>query len=195
MAIAPHEVLSLLAAGGRSSRFGQDKASYQWEGQTLLERALRTVAGVSTETALGLPPEQPDEPSAWAALRRAHTVIVDEPAGIGPMGSLRAALRAAGTGWVLFVAVDLPLLQPKHLQRLLDAATPEVSAVVATRQDRIEPTCALYHTTLIPNVEQAIQNGQYALRSLLRDVPHARVPLPDRALTNVNRLEDLPEPE
>lgn len=192
MAIAPQDILSLLAAGGRSSRFGEDKASFRWEGHTLLERAMRTVAGISTESALGLPPEHPDEPQAWRALRRASRVIVDEPAGIGPMGSLHAALRSAGTRWVLFLAVDLPLLESAHLQRLLDAATEEVSAVVATRQDMIEPTCALYRSTLVPNVERAIRDGQYALRSLFRDLPHTRVPLPDRALTNVNRLEDLP---
>jgi molybdopterin-guanine dinucleotide biosynthesis protein A len=111
------------------------------------------------------------------------------------MGSLHAALQEAGPSWVLFVAVDLPLLETKHLQLLLDAAAPEVMAVVATSQNRIEPTCALYHTSLVPNVERAIESGQFALRALLTDVPHTRVPLPDRALTNVNRLQDLPEPE
>ena len=195
MAIAPQDVLTVLVAGGRSSRFGQDKATFRWEGYTLLERAVQAVAGVSTETALGLPAPQADEPESWSVLRSTYRVITDEPAGIGPMGSLLPALRAAGTRWVLFLAVDLPLMESAHLQRLLEAASHEVSAVVATRQDRIEPTCALYHSALVPNVERAIASGHYALRALLEGLSIARVPLPDRALTNVNRLADLPNPE
>lgn len=195
MAIAPQEVLSLIVAGGRSSRFGRDKASYRWEGETLLDRAVRTVSSVSGETALGLPAEEPGEPDAWRQARRRHRVITDEPAGIGPIGSLNAGLRAAATDWLLFLAVDLPLMEAAQLQRLLDAASADVQAVVATREDRIEPTCALYHTTLVPNVEQAIRSGEFALRSLFEHAPHARVPLPAGVLTNVNRLEDLPHPD
>lgn len=200
MAIAPHDVLTLLAAGGRSSRFGQDKASYVWAGRTLLERGLETVGGISAEIAVGLPPSHEEEPAPWGALRATLRVIEDEPPGIGPMGSLLAALRSARQPWVLFLAVDLPLLETAHLRRLLDAggggaaaATP--LAIVATREGRIQPTCALYHTALLPNVEQAVRNREYALRAIIEDAPHVLVPLPDRALTNVNRLEDLPQPE
>ncbi|MFT4605229.1 MAG: molybdopterin-guanine dinucleotide biosynthesis protein A [Rhodothermales bacterium] len=195
MAIAPKDVLSVLAAGGKSSRFGRDKASYVWEGQTLLERALQTASEISAETAVGLPPEHSDEPEGWHVLRKTGGVIVDNPAGIGPLGSLHAALQSAGSRWLLFLAVDLPLLEPAHLQLLLEAANEDVSAVVATRQDMIQPTCALYNTTLVPNVEWAIQGGLYALRSVFEGVAYTRVPLPDRALTNVNRLEDLPHSE
>ncbi|WP_085809090.1 molybdenum cofactor guanylyltransferase [Sphingomonas sp. TZW2008] len=103
-------VLGAILAGGRSSRFGSDKADALLGGTTLLDHVAAALA---------------PQVDALAVVGRVHpalTSIADVPApGLGPLGALAGALRYAvdyGFSAVLSVPCDAPLL-PADLRHIL----------------------------------------------------------------------------
>ena len=108
--------LGAVIAGGRSSRFGSDKAEALWNGKPLIDHAIAALAPFVDEIVL---------------CGRAHgksTVLADRPApNMGPLGGLCAALSYAGTrghGFVLTVGCDTPLLPAALFDALIAVGGP-----------------------------------------------------------------------
>lgn len=99
-------VLGAVLAGGRSSRFGSDKAAADWGGRTLAEHAAAAIRDhVDTVIVIG--------PGGLADLPRP---------GLGPLGGIAAALdHGASQGYisVLTIACDMPQLPPGLVAALL----------------------------------------------------------------------------
>lgn len=103
-------ILGCVLAGGKSSRFGSDKALAELSGRTLIARAVDTLAGFCDHVIVAGRPTAP------------APTIPDWPRpGMGPLGGLAAALRYAedeGYASVLTCAVD-SLGLPADLLRIL----------------------------------------------------------------------------
>jgi len=173
--------------GGRSRRFGADKALHVVGGRTLLERTLDSLAPVSERLLVG----------------RAYPVdgarfVPDRRPGQGPLGGLETALQAASRPWLALAACDLPCLRPAFWRLLCAHAGEEGAVVVRGPQGRLEPLAALYHRALLTDVSARLDEGLLDMQGLLRAVPavvleHATVEAACGAavLRNVNRPGDL----
>src|SRR5687767_11220565 len=95
-------VTGVVLAGGRSSRFGRDKALLELGGETLLARAVRVLSGVAGEVLVLGPPER-------AVQAPTARILPDERPGDGPLPALASALRAMRGDRILAVATDMPL--------------------------------------------------------------------------------------
>lgn len=111
--------LGAVIAGGRSSRFGSDKAEAIWQGRPLIDHAIAALRPFMDELVI---------------CGRAHAgieTIADRPApGMGPLGGICAALHhavARGHGMVLTVGCDTPLLPPALFDALIAAAPASVA--------------------------------------------------------------------
>jgi molybdenum cofactor guanylyltransferase len=99
-------ILGAVLVGGRSSRFGSDKAAAVLAGDPLAEHARRSIAPFCAEVRLVGGPDLPDLPAP----------------GLGPLGGIAGALDHAAThGFdaVLSVACDMPRLPDGLLDRLV----------------------------------------------------------------------------
>src|SRR5688572_6343729 len=103
----------VVLAGGRSSRFGRDKALLELNGEPLLARAVRILAGVVDEVIVLGPADRADHASG-------ARVIPDERPGDGPLPALVTALREMRGERMLAVATDMPLLNPTLLRHVID---------------------------------------------------------------------------
>lgn len=95
----------MVLAGGKSRRFGSDKALAVLAGQTLLDRAVESLSGCS---------------DAVTIVGRGEGVADWPTPGLGPLGGIAGALRhagAAGFDQILTIAVDcvLPLIDLRAL--------------------------------------------------------------------------------
>jgi molybdopterin-guanine dinucleotide biosynthesis protein A len=113
-------VAGIVLAGGRSSRFGSDKLAAPYAGGTLLEAAIRSVAAVTDEVVVTIPPDGP-EPSLPDDLGLPVRVVRDIQEGGGPLAALPEALRATAATLALVVAGDTPRLPPDVARLLLGA--------------------------------------------------------------------------
>lgn len=116
-------------------------------------------------------------------------VIADVERDRGAPGGVVSALLAATTEWVLIIAGDMPFIELGHVEALLEQAGP-VDAVVATRHERLEPLFGLYRSMLGPRWRAQLER-EPALRELVEQVSHARVPLDPHALESVNTPADV----
>jgi molybdenum cofactor guanylyltransferase len=109
-------ILGAVLAGGKSSRFGQDKALVEAFGKPLIEYSIEALTQVT-----------PDIVICGRELA-GRICVADRPEpGMGPLGGLNAALHhAAGHGfaWVLSVACDTPAIPPGLLRDLAGQQRP-----------------------------------------------------------------------
>ena len=116
--MSPAWVTGMVLAGGRSSRFGEDKLVAEIDGRPLLHLAIDAVAGVVDEIVVvvgadALAPVLPPHVPVPVVVAR------DAVAGQGPLAGLAAGLAAASHPLALLVGGDQPALRPALLRELL----------------------------------------------------------------------------
>lgn len=173
-------------AGGRSSRFGADKALATHAGAAYARRVAdsMTAAGARRVTLVG--------GSTEVAARLGLARVEDDHPGCGPLGAILTALRSAGSDHAWVGACDLPLVVPATWTAL-DAALDDAAAAVACDERSVAwLLVALRAAEALVPLEAAWAAGERAPHRALGWA--VRVPRPGDELRNVNRPEDAPEP-
>jgi molybdopterin-guanine dinucleotide biosynthesis protein A len=160
-----------ILAGGRSSRFGCDKARAAVDGQPLLARLAERIAPAAARITVIA-----DTPGKYADL--GLRTLADLHPGGGPMSGLQAALHDSTQPWLLLLSCDLVLVRPAWIERLL-AARAEQAMIVAFRHELWEPLIALYHRRLLPEVDRRLRDGRRRMQSLLHDCGAIAIPIPE----------------
>ena len=188
-------ILGAVLAGGRSRRFGSDKAFADLGGVSLVRRAARSLDAAGGRVVVVANDLEKD-------LLEGVTVRPDLVPGIGPLGGLHTAVSWAAEEdlrSVLVLATDMPFVPPRLLQALAARLGPGVAVVPKSRSRRgFEPLCAAYDVACLPAIEAAIERGDRAVVSFFADVEVRYLDLaevsshgdPDAMFFNVNRPED-----
>lgn len=175
-----------ILAGGLSARFGSDKARAELNGEPLLQRIVRLLSPVAaTFTAVA------DRPGKYADIH--VRTIPDIHPGLGPISGLHAALKDLPLpGWLLLVSCDFVTLDPAWVAQLINASNPTLRAV-AFRGEKIEPLFALYHSSLLPDVEEYIAARMLSPSKLIELEPSTLLPLPENwpSLAHINTPDEL----
>jgi len=161
-------ILGAVLAGGRSTRFGSDKALAVLGGETLLARAVSALrAQCDDVVVVGRAGGIPDWPAP----------------GMGPLGGLAAALRHAqerGFSAVLSMAVDA-------------GAGPGLVAALSPAPAFVEsqPVIGLWPVEVLPVLEAVLGGtGKHSLRAFATACGARGVAL-ERAPANINTPADL----
>jgi molybdenum cofactor guanylyltransferase len=166
-------VSAFVLAGGKSTRMGTDKAFVEYEGRTLLARALDLVRSVASGVWIVGSKEK------FAAFA---PVVEDIFPDRGPLGGIHAALLGSLTELNLMLAVDMPFVSRSFLQYLITqgGSTPDETVVVPRSEGRRQPLCAIYRREFAGVAERALQTGRNKID-----------PLFDQVQTRVIEQEDL----
>jgi molybdopterin-guanine dinucleotide biosynthesis protein A len=167
--VANRGLTGILLVGGESRRFGSPKAVASFHGETLAERAWRTLGEACDERiAVGKHSD---------GLELPFPVIDDDAAERAPAYGLLAGLRAASHDVCVALPVDCPLITAAAVRELAEAkAVPQTG-----------PLPGAYERTMIPELESRIASCELSLRGLNPRI----VELDERLLANVNTPEDL----
>ena len=178
-----------IAAGGKSTRFGVDKATFSIDGRRMVDRV---AAAIPVPPFVVLPPRAEDEPRGWTELRGGYQVVTDNPVGIGPMGALRAALAAADGAAVFLIACDMPFVTAEAIRRMTDRFSSAHKTLVALSEaGRMEPLFSIYHPEIAGPLDEAIAAGRYSMRGLLARSSVEKVEIHAESLRNINTPGDL----
>ena len=153
-----------LLAGGRGQRLGGDKVLAELAGRPLALWVLDALAPCVSEVLICIDrPERASELDGLDLSRATRAgkprMVVDEPAGQGPLAALASALAAARTDAVFAAACDYPFLVPEAVEVLLaalerhEAALPEIAG-------RLHPLCGAYSRRILPKLRGALDAGQ-----------------------------------
>lgn len=180
-----------LLAGGRSSRFGRDKAFLDWRGHPLYVAQLRKLASLGPDHLwLSTRPEQP-----FPEILEGVTRVIDEVPDLGPLGGLRTILAASEAPWVLVLAVDLPKMEASYLSHLIARE----GGLVPRTDHGWEPLAALYpRAGMLELVDEFLAADRRRLQDLLDEAARrgliGEVPVAERELAffaNLNTADDL----
>ena len=170
--MAAGRILGAVLAGGRSSRFGSDKALAQMpDGRTLIDHAMAGLAPhVAQVVICGRAGGLPDRPAP----------------DMGPLGGLNAALHhalAEGFDGVLTTGCDMPLY-PAELPAALIG---EGAAILKGQQ-----LLGWWPVILAPTLDAHLaETNNRSIRGWLDRIGARVVARPELVLPNINRPEDL----
>ena len=158
------DVAAFVLAGGKSTRMGTDKAFVEYDGRTLLARALDLARSVT-----------PDVRIVGSAEKFAPfaPVVEDIFPDRGPLGGIHAALRSSLSELNVMLAVDTPFVSWAFLQYLISQArsAPEAAAVVPRDQAGSQPLCAVYRRQFADAAETTLRAGRNRIDVLFDTVP------------------------
>ena len=194
---------AFILVGGRSSRFGGEKSLALLGGETLAERAVKTVREAIQFSKISFVTRDAGHFEKEAE-RLGARCVPDLPAGIGPVGGLHAALARCEAEWLFLFACDLPFVDSELIATLWQTAEAGPSSAVVPRQadGRLQPLCAFYNTGAVrPVVEDLIVQAidPPSMRQVLSSL-ELRIVEPglyggDDRFRNINTREDLERAE
>lgn len=189
---------AVVLAGGKSTRFGSDKASALLRGRPLLQWVVDAVSGVASAvvivTARGqvLPPVT--SPLSLA-------IVEDLYEAQGPLAGLVAALQAVTTPLAFACSCDSPLIQPGLVRHLAGAAH-DADVVCPIVGGHPQPLVAAYRpSTCLPVFREHVERGQLRIvvayaglrRKTLTEAEARRFDPGLRSFLNANTPERLAE--
>lgn len=185
-------ISGVVLAGGRSERFGTDKAFLPICDEPLVARVVRTLASLSDDLIVVT-----NTPAPYAALALPVRLVGDEQPGQGSLMGVYSGLRQARHTHALVVACDMPFLS-QPLLRYMTALITCCDVVVPEVNGMLEPLHAIYGEGSLPPMARLLAGGE---RKIIRFFPEVRVRVvkeceidrfdPDHlSFLNVNTRED-----
>lgn len=188
----PQLTAGVVLAGGRSVRFGGEKAAALLAGRPLLLWAVQRLQRSCAVVAINARPGSEAEGIAAAAgLPVLHDLSGDAA---GPLAGVRVGLAWAkerGAGMLAVSPCDTPLLPDALFARLLAAA--DGAAAMAETSDGPQPLCAVWPVSALAALSEALAGGAHpATWRMLDGIGARRVRFEDpAAFANLNTRADL----
>ena len=186
---AASHLSAVILAGGKSSRFGQDKSRMELAGRGVLGYLVDILSQfpfqrLAVITAQGKTESRP----------KGIVTLADDQEGLGPIGGITTALRHL-SGGILVTACDMPLVSVPLVQWLLGHYDSQADAVIPRHSGGIEPLFGIYEKKFLPLLEEAIRSSRYALHFLFEEAKVRFVDVPaqfsvQREFANINTPED-----
>lgn len=187
---APGGPVGVVLAGGASRRLGQDKATLEVAGETLVARAASRLAAAGVAEVVVA--------DAGRRLVAGLPSLAEGP-GAGPAAGILGAAAARPGRPLLVLACDLPAVPAELLAHL--TGIEGADWVVPEGPAGLEPLCALYRPRALESLAARVTAGRFALHPLAADPGLAVRVLapaelaawgdPERTFANLNRPEDL----
>jgi molybdopterin-guanine dinucleotide biosynthesis protein A len=188
------KVYGLVLAGGRSSRFGREKAAAEVAGRPMIAWVLDVLAPACAEVAINA---RPGAQASAFAQRAGCVILTDDPRDPeGPLAGVRAGLawaHAHGADALATAPCDTPFLPADFVARLLHGWSPGDGARVAVSPEGLAPLCALWPiSAALDLIGDTLTAGRHPpIRRVLEALRAERIAFPDpRAFDNLNTLDD-----
>lgn len=181
------DVAGLVLAGGRSSRFGGEKAAALFRGRPLLLGAVERLAEVCAHVAVNARPGSEAERLAGNL-----PVLHDRPQDPqGPLAGIRAGLawaRGLGAARLVVIPCDSPCPPVDLVGRLIIGG----GAAMAETEDGVQPLFAVWPVWALARLDETMADGAHPPTwRVLHDLGAARVRFAASDLANVNTRQDL----
>lgn len=179
----------VVLAGGKSSRFGQDKGLFVYQGKPLVQHAIAILDSHCDEVLVST-----NNPQGYAFT--GLPTFEDIYRECGPLGGMHAGLVHASTECVFFLGCDMPHVPPAILPFLLGHAL-GYDAVVPVHHHFRETLCMVMRRDSLPIVEQAILERKWKILDMLAMLRVNFVPVSDqdfyqeRIFHNINYRGDV----
>ncbi len=150
-------IVGAVLVGGKSRRYGRNKALEILQGERLIDRQLRKVQALFTEVLVIT-----NEPKHYLHLN--VTILRDVIPGLGPLGGIYTGLLFAQGESVFVTACDMPFLQPAVVRHMVQLAR-DHDVVVPEKKGGLEPLHAIYSARCLPHIKRMLDRGKFQVIS------------------------------
>ena len=191
-------IAGAILAGGQSRRMGKPKEGVLlWDNLSMLEHVAQALRFMEHPVIIV------GQCSGYPINNDLSFVrLMDEYPGRGPAFALKTLLSSGLADYYLLASCDQPLLESALLQQLVDEISTHPEQAIFFKsvnksqngEINFDPFPGVYPASLLPQVEQAIQQGQFALRKLFQAQSVHWVSLPEDQefrLKNCNTPADV----
>lgn len=188
--------VGIVLAGGRSTRFGEDKSLYVLDGKPMYRHVYDLLADANVCDKIVI--------SSNAVLQdkfNSIDVIVDDSQFVdyGPLGGLYAVAKQYPDSRFVLVSCDTPYVPGAWIERLITQADEMPGYSIITKEgERMHPTIALFNdSALADKLAEHLADGGRSIRSFFQDINVDYLDLEEESFDasnfiNINRKTDLP---
>lgn len=156
-------ISTVLLAGGKSRRMGEDKATILFRNVPLWKIQLDLLRKLQPQELLVSAQIDPH----WRPVD--VQFVADEEPSHGPLSGIAAALSQIKTQHLLALAIDLPFMTENYLRDLCKRTRPNCG-VVPVIEDRFEPLTAIYPREACLDFLAALSGNDFSLQSVVRNL-------------------------
>jgi molybdopterin-guanine dinucleotide biosynthesis protein A len=157
------DVTGVILAGGKSSRFGSNKAFADVNGRQLIKRVIAIMGSVFED--LIIIANDPDEYSFLGI-----PMYQDLIKGLGPLGGIYTGLEKMPDRSGFFVACDMPFLNEDLIRYIVEIDNNDFDAVVPKIDWKMEPLHALYSRDCLPAIKGLIESGDCMINKFFQKI-------------------------
>jgi len=182
-------IYGLILAGGKSSRMGEDKGSLDYHGSSQVDHVQKILRNFTKHSFVSCRKEQSHLPHL-----KYHLQIHDRLIDMGPGGGIVSALMEHEKVAWLVIACDLPYLEEKTIEHLIEKRDPfKVATCYRSNENQLpEPLCAIYEPQARQKFFQFFAGGYSCPRKMLINSNVLNIDLlNENALANANTPSDF----
>lgn len=157
-----NDFTGVILAGGKSSRFGENKALATLKDQPLIKFPSNAIARLFDDLLLITNTPEEYRFLGWP-------MVSDTYKDSGPLAGIHAALKATSRPKIFVAGCDMPFLDEKLIAYLCANAA-DYDAVLPRTASGLEPLHAVYSKNLLPAIAEALENGQRKIHRFLANV-------------------------
>lgn len=177
----------LVLAGGKSTRMGEDKALIQWHGKEQMYYLADMLKEFCDEVFISCRIEQSN------CIDKKYKIITDEVENAGPLMAIISAFHENRDCAWLVVACDLPLLDAKTIDYLIQHRDEtSIATTFKSSYDNLpEPLVTIWEPEALPLLESALLQGRLSPQRILLNAKIKMMNAPGgNVLLNANTPEE-----
>lgn len=180
--------------GGQSKRMGKPKFSLSYNGASETERMMKILNRFCEQTFLSSRSDLNLDMGSLAGLAGVRRVN-DDHIGLGPVGGLATLMAAHPDKAWLITACDMPFLDAKNFEIILNGRDPLRYGTCFTQKGRrgFEPMCAIYEPKFILPLYEAMSRRELSLSRIIAELPFKEIKILEKnrgSFMNVNTPEE-----
>jgi molybdopterin-guanine dinucleotide biosynthesis protein A len=189
------DVTGVILAGGKSRRYGTNKAFVEINGTQLIDKVASVMRAIFKRVILIT-----NCPREYSYLHLpAHEDLIQ---GLGPIGGIYTGLETIQDDAGFFIACDMPFASQDLIRYIVSVSVKgKFDAIVPKVDWKMEPLHALYRKSCLPVLMELIASGSYQIlesfhRLNVRFIDETEITTYDpqlRSFFNVNRPDELPD--
>jgi len=165
-----NKLTGIILCGGKSCRFGEDKGLCTLGGKRMIDYPLEALKGLCDEIIISSNDDR--------YFNLGYKVVPDTIKNIGPLGGIYTALNESKTDDNIIISCDMPFVNSELLEYILKNKGKSLIASAFEGQF-VEPLCSYYNKSIIPLVEEMIENERFKLQRLLEKANYKKIIIDD----------------
>jgi molybdopterin-guanine dinucleotide biosynthesis protein A len=182
---------AIILAGGKSSRYGKNKALINFNGITLIEKIVKGLKPLSKIYVVG------SSKTDYTFLEEKVSILEDIFPDKGPLGGIYTGLKHSDSQYNLIIGCDMPNLNYQYYNLLLEQKK-DYDVLVPQYGGYLEPLAGVYSRTCLTPIKESLESNQLRIISfyhkvkvnILDEEMIQEIAKPTRLFFNINYKKD-----